>query len=123
MMLHQDASRHAWVEGHAALDLVVTMDDATSAIYSMFLYAEEGTASTFRGLREVLGERGLFCALYSDRGSHYFYTPKPARQGIGGQLTQVGRALAHLGSDISRPIRRRRGADRSGIPHVAGSPP
>ena len=58
------------------MDLIVTMDDATSEIYSMFLVEEEGTASTLRALGEVIGERGLFCALYTDRGSHYFYTPK-----------------------------------------------
>ena len=76
MMLHQDGSRHAWLEGQAPLDLIVTMDDATSAIYSMFLVDEEGTASTFQGLREVVERHGLFCSLYTDRGSHYFYTPK-----------------------------------------------
>jgi transposase len=97
MMLHQDGSRHVWIEGLAALDLIVTMDDATSEVYSMFLVAEEGTASTFRALREVVGERGLFCALYSDRGSHYFHTPEAGGKVSRRQLTQVGRALAHLG--------------------------
>ena len=47
MMLHQDASRHLWVAGLPACDLVVTLDDATSAIYSALLVAEEGTTSTF----------------------------------------------------------------------------
>ena len=76
MMLHQDGSRHVWIEGLPAMDLIVTLDDATSEIYSMFLVEEEGTASTFQALREVIGEHGLFCSLYTDRGSHYFYTPK-----------------------------------------------
>ena len=53
MMLHQDGSRHAWLEGQGALDLIVTLDDATGAIYSAFLVEEEGTASTFRGLKAV----------------------------------------------------------------------
>lgn len=97
MMLHQDASRHAWLEGQPALDLIVTMDDATSEIYSMFLVEEEGTASTFEALREVIGERGLFCSLYTDRGGHYFYTPKAGEKVSKTQPTQVGRALAHLG--------------------------
>ena len=56
MMLHQDGSRHAWLEGEAPLDLIVTMDDATGAIYSAFLVEEEGTASTFRGLSEDAGQ-------------------------------------------------------------------
>src|ERR1700736_1503186 len=74
MMLHQDGSRHVWIDGLPAMDLIVTLDDATSEIYSMFLVEEEGTASTFWALGEVIGEYGLFCALYTDRGSHYFYT-------------------------------------------------
>lgn len=97
MLLHQDASRHVWIEGLPPLDLVVTMDDATSEIYSAFLVEEEGTASTFRGLREVIGEHGLFCALYTDRGSHYFHTAKAGEKVSKTQQTQVGRALAHLG--------------------------
>src|SRR5580693_3067872 len=77
MMLHQDGSRHAWIEGRPPMDLIVTLDDATSEIYSMLLVEEEGTASTFQTLGEVIGQRGLFCALYTDRGSHYFYTYTP----------------------------------------------
>ena len=58
------------------MDLIVTMDDATSTIYSAFLVAEEGTASSFAGLAETIAAHGLPCALYTDRGSHYFYTPE-----------------------------------------------
>src|SRR5438270_6418123 len=76
-MLHQDASRFAWLPGDdRQYDLVVTLDDATSAIYSGFIVAEEGTASSFRALAEVIDKYGLFCELYTDRGSHYFHTPK-----------------------------------------------
>lgn len=97
MLVHQDGSRHVWLEGLPAMDLIVTLDDATSEIYSMILVEEEGTASTFRALREVIGEHGLFCALYTDRGSHYFHTPKAGEKVSRTQLTQVGRALSHLG--------------------------
>jgi transposase len=97
MMLHQDGSRHAWLEGQAPLDLIVTMDDATGALYSIFLVEEEGTASTFQGLRAVVESHGLFCSFYTDRGSHYFVTPKAGEKASKTQLTQVGRALAHLG--------------------------
>ena len=96
MMLHQDASRHGWLKGRRD-DLVVTLDDATSAIYSAFLVAEEGTASSFRGLAEVIERHGLFCALYTDRGSHYFHTPEAGGKVSKTLLTQVGRALAQLG--------------------------
>lgn len=97
MMLHQDGSRHEWLAGLDAMDLIVTLDDATSTIYSAFLTPEEGTASTFRALSQVFGLHGLPLSLYTDRGSHYFYTPE-----VGGAVdrkhpTQVGRALAHLG--------------------------
>jgi transposase len=97
LMLHQDGSRHAWLEGQAPMDLIVTLDDATGALYSIFLVEEEGTASTFQGLREVVQSHGLFCALYTDRGSHYFHTPEAGGKVDRTRLTQVGRALAQLG--------------------------
>jgi len=75
------------------MDLIVTMDDATSESYSMILVEEEGTASTFQALGEVIGERGLFCALYTDRGSHYFYTLKAGEKVSKTQQTQVGRGV------------------------------
>ena len=97
MMLHQDGSRHVWIERLAALDLIVTLDDATSKVLSAFLVEEEGTASTFLGLREVVETHGLFCEFYTDRGSHYFYTPVAGEKVSKTQLTQVGRALSQLG--------------------------
>jgi transposase len=97
MMLHQDGSRHIWIEGVPAMDLIVTLDDATSELYSMVLVEEEGTASTFQTLREVVARHGLFCALYTDRGNHYFHTPKAGEKVSKRPQTQVGRALAQLG--------------------------
>jgi transposase len=97
MMLHQDGSRHEWLAGLDAMDLIVTMDDATSEIYSAFLLPEEGTASTFQALLAVFGAHGLPLSLYTDRGSHYFYTPQAGGRVDRTHLTQVGRALAHLG--------------------------
>ena len=98
MMLHQDASRFAWLPGdERQYDLVVTLDDATGAIYSAFLVEEEGTASSLRGLAEVIAHQGLFCELYTDRGSHYFHTPKAGEPVSRTVTTQVGRALARLG--------------------------
>jgi hypothetical protein len=97
LMLHQDGSRFAWLSGAAELDLIVTLDDATSTIYSAFLVEEEGTASTFRALLEVFTAKGLPSSLYSDRGSHYFFTPKAGEAVDKRRLTQVGRALDRLG--------------------------
>jgi hypothetical protein len=98
MMLHQDASTHAWLpEDERKYDLVVTMEDATSALYSAFLVDQEGTASSLQGLREVVARHGLFCSLYTDRGSHYFFTPEAGGKVSKTTLTQVGRALSQLG--------------------------
>jgi transposase len=98
MLLFQDGSTHRWIGTlDYDLDLVVTLDDATSELYSAILVRQEGTASSFLGLAETITGHGLFRAFYTDRGSHYFYTPK-----VGGKVdktrpTQVGRALAQLG--------------------------
>ena len=97
MMLHQDGSRHEWLAGQAACDLIVTMDDATSEIYSAFLVEEEGTASTFQALKQVFSVKGLPSSLYTDRGSHYFHTPEAGGKVAKDQHTQVGRALHQLG--------------------------
>jgi transposase len=97
MMLHQDGSRFAWLCGQPELDLIVTMDDATSTIYSALLVEEEGTASTFQALLEVFGAQGLPASLYTDRGSHYFFTPKAGEAVDKDRPTQVGRALEQLG--------------------------
>ena len=114
MMLHQDGSRHEWLAGLDAMDLIVTMDDATNVIYSAFLTLEEGTASTFRALLEVFGAHGLPLSLYTDRGSHYFYTPEAGGKVDRTRPTQVGRALAHWVWTISRLTRLRPVGDRSG---------
>src|SRR5499427_10293664 len=98
MLLFQDASTHRWIGalGHD-LDLVVTMDDATGAIYSAFLVEEEGTMSSFLGLQETIAAQGLFGSFYTDRGSHYFFTRKGESKVDKKELTQVGRALSQLG--------------------------
>ena len=99
MMIHQDGSTHQWVAGQQ-WDLIVTMDDATSEHYSMFFVDEEGTASSFRGVREAIDARGLFSSFYSDRGSHYWHTPEADGKVDKEHLTQFGRALRHLGIEM-----------------------
>jgi hypothetical protein len=97
MLLFQDGSTHRWIAGLGHdLDLVVTLDDATGAIYSAILVEEEGTMSSFLGLAETIAEQGLFRAFYTDRGSHYFFTPKTGGKVDKSKPTQVGRALAQL---------------------------
>lgn len=98
MMLHQDGSTHEWIIGLGYnIDLIVTMDDASSRITSAFFVLQEGTGSTFRGLKETIEKYGLFCSLYTDRGSHYWNTPEVGGKVDRSNLTQVGRALKQLG--------------------------
>jgi transposase len=99
MMLHQDGSNHQWVPG-VYWDLIVTMDDATNEHYSMFFVEQEGTASSFQGVQEVIDKHGLFCSLYTDRGSHYWYTPKEGAKVDKRELTQFGRAMQQLGIEM-----------------------
>lgn len=98
MMLHQDGSTHEWIPGLGHnVDLIVTMDDATSMITSAFFVEQEGTESSMKGLQETIEKYGLFCSLYTDRGSHYAYTPEAGGKVDKSVLTQVGRALRQLG--------------------------
>jgi hypothetical protein len=98
MLLFQDGSTHRWIAALGRdLDLIVTLDDATGEIYSAILLDQEGTLSSFLGLAETIAEHGLFSAFYTDRGSHYFITPKAGGKVDKTQLTQVGRALSQLG--------------------------
>src|SRR5271167_2117355 len=97
MLLHIDGSRHRWFQDERWHDLIVILDDASSEIYYAQLVEEESTATVMAGLREVIERKGLFCALYSDRGSHFWLTPKVGGMVDPHRLTQVGRALRGLG--------------------------
>lgn len=99
MMLHQDGSTHEWVAGQH-WDLIVTMDDADSTVTSMFFVEEEGTMSSFRGIRETIEKKGLFCSLYVDRGSHYWHTPQAGGKVDKDNPTHVHRALRQLGIEL-----------------------
>ncbi len=98
MLVFQDGSTHDWFSGRRGpCGLIVTLDDATGAILSAFFVEEEGTASSFRGLRETIEKHGLFSSFYTDRGSHYFYTPEAGGKVDKERPTPVGRALDKLG--------------------------
>ncbi len=96
MMIHQDGSTHEWVVGKM-WDLIVTMDDATNEQYNMFFVDEEGTTSSFQGVGDVIRKKGLFSTMYTDRGSHYWFTPEEGGKVSKTQLTQFGRAMQQLG--------------------------
>jgi len=97
MLLHIDGSQHRWFCDDRWYDLVVIMDDATSEVYYAQLVEEESTGTVMAGLRAVIEQQGVFCALYSDRASHFFLTPKAGEPVDHHRLTQVGRALRQLG--------------------------
>jgi hypothetical protein len=97
MLLHIDGSRHRWFQDERWRDLIVILDDATSQIYYAQLVEEESTVTVMAALPEVVERRGLFCALYSDRGSHFWQTPKAGEPVDRQRLTQVGRTLRQLG--------------------------
>jgi transposase len=97
MLLHIDGSEHRWFQDERWYDLLVILDDATSEIYYAQLVEEESSTTVLAGLREVIARKGIFCALYSDRGSHFWLTPKAGEAVDPHRLTQVGRALRQLG--------------------------
>jgi hypothetical protein len=97
MLLHIDASKHAWLGDGRYYDLITIMDDATSEVYYAQLVEEEGTRTLMPAVREVIEKQGIFCALYSDRASHFFVTPKAGGKVDENQVTQLGRALRELG--------------------------
>lgn len=100
MLLHIDGSPHRWFQDARYYDLIAVLDDASSEIYYAQLVKEESTRTVMAALREVIEQHGLFCALYSDRASHFFVTPK-AGEGVDRErFTQVGRALEQLGIEM-----------------------
>jgi transposase len=96
MLLHIDGSQHRWLNDDRWYDLIVILDDATSEIYYAQLVREESTRTVMAALRAVIEQKGVFCALYSDRASHFFVTPKAGESVDKHRLTQVGRALKEL---------------------------
>ena len=97
MLLHIDGSEHRWFQDERWYDLLVILDDASSEIYYAQLVEEESSTTVLTGLQEVIARKGIFCALYSDRGSHFWLTPKAGEAVDHSRLTQVGRALRELG--------------------------
>jgi len=97
MLLPIDGSKHQWFGDERWYDLIVILDDANSEIYYAQLVEEESTRTVMAGLRAVIEVKGLFCALYSDRGSHFLVTPKAGQKVDKQRLTQVGRAMKELG--------------------------
>lgn len=122
MMLHIDGSTHRWFQDDRYYDLIVILDDATSQIYYAQLVEEESTRTVMAGVREVIEQEGLFCTLYSDRGSHFFHTPKA--RGGGQEAPHAVRAgAAGAGdSDDCRLFAASAGTYGTQLLNLAGSP-
>jgi len=97
MLLHIDASKHAWFGDGRYYDLITLLDDATSENYYAQLVAEEGTRTLMPAVQQVIEQQGIFCALYSHRASHFFGAPKAGGKVDENQVTQLGWALQELG--------------------------
>jgi transposase len=97
MLLHIDGSKHRWLNDDRWYDLIVILDDATSEIYYAQLVEEESTRTVMAGVREVIENEGLFCSIYSDRGSHFFVTMREGEKVDKHRLTQFGRAMKEAG--------------------------
>ena len=97
MLVHLDASTHAWLPGHPMQDLVVALDDADGRILYAQFWLQESTASTFHALHHVLTQSGRFAELYTDRGSHFCRTSIAGAAPDLAYDTQVQRALKTLG--------------------------
>src|SRR5713101_7848329 len=100
MLLHIDGSTHRWLGDEQWHDLIVVLDDATSVVYYAQLVEQESTETVLQALREVVERRGIFCALYSDRASHFWLTPQAGEMVDRQRMTQVGRALRELGIEM-----------------------
>ena len=97
MLLHIDASKHAWFQDGRYYDLITILDDATSEVYYAQLVEEEGTHTVMVAVREVVEKHGWFATLYSDRATHFFHTPPAGGKVDANHVTQLGRALKELG--------------------------
>lgn len=105
MLLFQDASTHAWwpTPDGSLHDLLVILDDATSEVYDAAFVPQENTVSVLTQLRHVVEHQGVFCSLYTDRGSHFITTrtgQSPHRPQTATDSTQVQRALQELGIQL-----------------------
>jgi transposase len=101
MLLHVDGSRHRWIPGlDSYQDMIVVFDDATSEMYYARLVEEESTETVMAALKQVIADRGVFCSLYSDRGSHFVFTPRAGGPPDRRVKTQIVRALEQMGSEL-----------------------
>jgi hypothetical protein len=99
-LLHLDGSRHQWLAlvPERWVTLIAVVDDATKQVlYAQLSEGGESTATVMTALRAVFTTWGLPMALYTDRAHWAAHTPVAGGRVDRTKLTQVGRALTHLG--------------------------
>ena len=108
MLLQIDGSRHDWLQGRGPyLTLVGAIDDATGTVpFALFREAEDAQGY-FLLLREVIRNKGIPLALYSDRHGIFQRSANDQsslQEQLAGPLpaTQFGRALQELGIQLHR---------------------
>src|SRR5712664_59011 len=122
MLLHIDGSTHRWLGGEQWHDLIVVLDDASSEVYYAQLVEQESTETVLQALREVVDRRGIFCALYSDRASHFWLTPKAGEIVDRQRMTQGGAGAAGSGDrDDSGVFAAGAGTERAELRHLAAA--
>lgn len=102
MLVHIDGSQHRWFAhpGDESQCLLVVLDDATSEILAARFVEQESTATCLGVLKEVVQERGTFGALYTDRASHFVYTPTAGQAPDRSRRTQLEQVLEELGIEL-----------------------
>jgi transposase len=98
-LLHLDGSDHGWLTRcpDQRQSLIAVIDDATKRLLYAQLWLSESTHAVLSALRAVCESVGLPMALYTDRASWAFYTPRAGERVDRTRLTQVGQALHRLG--------------------------
>ena len=106
MLLQVDGNRHDWLEGRGPyLSLLAVIDDATSALPAALFREQEDAHGYLLLLEEVIRNKGIPLAIYSDRHGIFQVNPKQ-RETVEEQLagerqpTQFGRALEEPGNRV-----------------------
>jgi len=101
-MLHLDGSTHRWSpHPHDEMqDLLVLLDDATSELVVALFVPQESTRSCLQVLERAVCERGTFARLYTDRASHFVFTPTAGGKPDRSKPTQLEQVLDELGVEL-----------------------
>jgi len=97
MMIHMDGSPYDWLGNGTMCDLIHAYDDADNRLYDLELVREEDSLTCMRMIKTVVEKKGVFCSLYTDRASHFFFTKKAGEDVSKDNLTQIGRSARELG--------------------------